>query len=81
MSILIADEELTEKLDRAESPVEVCSRDGRRLGYFTPVKPAKRRLEPTITMDEADRRLNDPNAQWFSAEQVATRLKELRCSR
>jgi hypothetical protein len=81
MSILIADEQLTAKLDRADGPLEICTRDGRRLGFFTPAKPAKRRLEPTISDEELQRRLAEPDAQSYTAEQVEARMRELRCSR
>lgn len=81
MSILIADEQLAAKLDRADGPVEICARDGRRLGFFSPAKPAQHRLDPRISMEEAERRLNDPDATWFTAEQVEARIRELRCSR
>ena len=80
MSILIADDQLTAKLDRAETPVEICARDGRRLGFFMPAKPARHQLEPTITNEEADRRLNDPAGKWYTAAQVAARMRELKCS-
>jgi len=81
MSILIADEQLAAKLDRADGPLEICARDGRRLGFFTPAKPAKRQLEPRISDEEAEHRLNDPNAKWFTAEQVEAKIRELRCGR
>ena len=81
MSILIADDQLAAKLDGADQPLEICTRDGRRLGFFTPAKPAKRRLEPQISEEEARRRLTDPNGAWVTAEQVAAKIRELRCSR
>ena len=81
MSILIADEQLAARLDRADGPVEICTRDGRRLGFFSPAKPAQHQLEPRISLEEADRRLNDPNAEWFTADQVAARMREIRCGR
>jgi hypothetical protein len=81
MPILIADEQLTAKLEQADTPVEICARDGRRLGFFTPSKPAQHQLEPGISREEAERRLNDQNAKWFTAEQVEARMRELRCSR
>jgi hypothetical protein len=80
MSILIADEQLAAKLDGAEGPVEICSRDGRRLGFFTPAKPAQHRPEPRISEQEAQRRLSDPNGRWYTADEVAARMRELRCS-
>ena len=81
MSILIADEQLAAKLDRADGPLEICARDGRRLGFFTPAKPATRQLEPRISDEEAERRLNDPNAKWYTAAEVEAKIRELRCGR
>ena len=78
MSILIADEQLAAKLDRADMPVEICTRDGRRLGFFCPAKPAKHQLEPRISEEEIERRLNDPDAKWFTAAEVEAKLRELR---
>jgi len=80
MTILIADEQLAAKLDRADGPVEICARDGRRLGFFTPAKPAQHRLEPRISEEEARRRLSDPNGRWYTADEVAARLRELQCT-
>lgn len=81
MSILIADEQLTAKLDRADGPLEICARDGRRLGFFTPAKPAQRQLEPRISEEELRRRETDPNAKWYTAEEVEAKIRELRCGR
>jgi hypothetical protein len=81
MSILIADEQLAAKLDRADGPLEICTHDGRRLGFFSPAKPAQHRFEPRISMEETERRLNDPDAVWFTATQVEAGIRELRCSR
>jgi hypothetical protein len=81
MSILIADEQLAAKLDRADGPLEICTRDGRRLGFFTPAKPAQRHLEPRISEEELRRRETDPNARWYTAEEVEAKIRELRCGR
>jgi hypothetical protein len=81
MSILIADDELAAKLDRADGPVEICTRDGRRLGFFSPAKPAKHNLEPRISEEEIQRRLAEPDSESFTAAQVEARIRELRCSR
>ena len=78
MSILIVDEQIAARLDKADGPLEICSRDGRRLGFFTPAKPAKHQLDPTITDEEALRRLNDPNGRWFTAEEVEASLRNIR---
>jgi hypothetical protein len=79
MAILIADDQLAAKLDRADEPVEICARDGRRLGFFTPAKPGRHQLEPRISQEELDRRLNEPG-KGYSAEEVAAKMREWRCS-
>jgi hypothetical protein len=81
MSILIADEQFIAKLDRADWPVEICTHDGRRLGFFTPAKPVKHNLEPRISEEEIQRRLAEPDSESFTAAQVEARIRELRCSR
>jgi len=81
MSILIADDQLAAKLARADWPVEICTRDGRRLGYFCPAKPANHNLEPRISEEEIQRRLADSDSESFTAGQVESKLRELRGSR
>ncbi len=81
MSILIADEQLAARLDRADGPVEICTRDGRRLGFFSPAKPAQHHLAPRISEEEIQRRLAEPDSESFTAAQVEARIRELRCSR
>lgn len=79
--VMIADEKLIERLDRADGPLEICTWDGRRLGFFTPAKPAQYNWEPPGGWDEAfreaERDANDPNAKWYTAEQVEARLREI----
>lgn len=55
MSVLIVDEPMSVTLDRADGPVQVCTRDGRVLGYFSPAKPKTLRLDPPIGEDEIRR--------------------------
>jgi hypothetical protein len=81
MSILIADEQLTAKLDKADGPLEICARDGRRLGYFSPAKPAKHQLEPRISEEELLQRENDHSGKWYTAEEVEARMRDIRCGR
>jgi hypothetical protein len=78
MSMLIADEQLTAKLDKADGPLEICSRDGRRLGYFSPAKPAKHQLEPRISEEALLHRENDPNGKWYTAAEVEARMWSIR---
>jgi len=56
MSIVIVEEPLSTRLDEAKSPLEVCAADGRVLGYFTPAKSPKRRLQPPANVEELNRR-------------------------
>ena len=56
MSILILDETTLAKLEAADGPIELCARDGRRVGFFTPSKPMQYRLEPQISEEEMSRR-------------------------
>ena len=81
MSILIVDETVTAKLEMADGPVEVYARDGRRLGFFTPGPPKRYKLEPQISEEELARRENDPNGKWYTADEVAAKMREWRCSK
>ena len=56
MSFLIVHDPLTSKLAAADSPLELCTPDGRVLGYFTPAKAKQLRLEPPGTKEELDAR-------------------------
>ena len=56
MSIVIVQEPLSARLDAANAPLEVCSVDGRVLGYFTPAKSPKRQVQPPGSVEELDRR-------------------------
>jgi len=59
--------------------VEVRGPDGQLLGRFTPApRPGMSFPELGITDDEMDRKLNDPDATWVTAEEVNARLRELR---
>ncbi len=70
-TILVADGDWAKKLDKLDEPVEICTPDGKRLGFFTPAKPR-------VDQDELDQREIDPNTKWYTAEQVMAKLKELR---
>jgi hypothetical protein len=80
MAILLADGAWAHKLDQLNEPVEICTPDGRRLGFFTPSKPMTYQLQPRISEEELERRFTDHNGKWFTAEEVANKLEELRCS-
>jgi hypothetical protein len=57
MSIIIVHDPLKKALAAADAPLEVCSADGRLLGYFTPAKERKLNLDPGISDAEIERRL------------------------
>lgn len=80
MQTVIVDEALTTKLEKANAPIEIVTRDGRRLGFFTPGPPMKYDLDPKVSEEELQRRLNDPNGKWYTADEVAAKMKEWRCS-
>jgi hypothetical protein len=61
---VIVDEALGAKLGQADGPVELGTRDGRRLGVFTPERAIPPDLEPGISEEKLQRRENDPNARW-----------------
>ena len=46
MSFFIVPDSLKAKLEAADAPMQVCMSDGRVIGYFTPTKEAKLKLEP-----------------------------------
>jgi hypothetical protein len=56
MSIIIVHDPLKKTLADADAALEVCSADGRLLGYFTPAKERKLNLDPGISNEEAERR-------------------------
>ena len=80
MTILIADDVWTMKLDELREPVEICAPDGRRLGLFTPAQTILPHEQPSISEAELQRRETDPEGKWYSAEAVVAKLRELQCS-
>ncbi len=59
MSILLVDAELATKLDQADGSMQVCTRDGRLLGYFSPAKPKTYCFEPPNFNEELRRRATE----------------------
>lgn len=82
MSIQIHDEQTIATLSSVTAPEEIRASDGRLLGQFIPAPiPGMSCPEVGLTDEELDRRLNDPNAKWYSPEEVMARLREIdRCS-
>jgi len=83
VSILISDQPTVAALATATGPQEVRGPDGRLLGQFIPAPRAGMTYpELGLTDEELNRRLNDPNAKWYTPEEVMERLREIdRCSR
>jgi hypothetical protein len=79
MPIIIADRQTATLLQAAHGPEEVRTADGHVLGQFIPAaKPKMTFPELGITDEELERREKDPNAKWYSADEVMARLAELR---
>jgi hypothetical protein len=79
MPIIIADRQTATLLQAANGPEEVRTADGGLLGKFIPApRPGLSFPELGLTDEELERRENDPNAKWHTAEEVMARLAELR---
>jgi len=79
MSIIIADRDTAGLLQAATGPEAVRSADGGRLARLIPApRPGMMFPELGISDEELERRENDPNARWFTAEEVKSRLNQLR---
>ncbi len=59
MPFVIVPESLKAKFEAADAPLQVCTPDGRVIGYFTPSKPAKLNLDPGISEEELLRRFRE----------------------
>jgi len=82
MSFVIRDQQAIETFASAQEPIEVRAPDGRVLGRFVPVESSKKMSYPElgITDEEFERRANDPNVRWYTADEVMERLRSLRKS-
>ncbi len=65
----------------ADGLVEVRGPDGRLLGCYKLAAPTAFELELGFSLKEFNRPLDDPNTVWYTAEEFAVRIRELRCSR
>lgn len=86
MPITIRDDETVRALATATEPQEVRAADGRLLGRFVPTAECagdKMSIpESGLTDAQLLAILNDPNAKYFTPEQVMARLREIdQCSR
>jgi hypothetical protein len=82
MSIEIRDEKTAAELKSADRAQDVRTADGQFLGRFVPAKNVKMSCpELGLSDEEIQARLNDPNAEYCTPEQVMARLREIdRCS-
>jgi hypothetical protein len=80
MAVQIHDEKAVAALSAATAPLELRAPDGRLLGQFIPVEPSKKMTYPEfgLTDEEWERRINDPNTRWYTADEVMERLRQLR---
>jgi hypothetical protein len=56
MSLVIIPDALKAKLLAADAPLELCTADGTRLGFFTPGPQKKYNLEPPASEEELNAR-------------------------
>lgn len=78
MPVHIHDQQSAAALSAAVHLTNVYGPDGQLLGQFSPVIPGMSFPEFGITDAEIERRLNDPNAKWYTGEVVMARLHSLR---
>ena len=80
MSFIIRDQQAIDTFAKALQPIEVKAPDGRVLGQFVPVEPSKKMTYPEFGMtdEELERRMNDPNVRWYTADEVMARVRQLR---
>lgn len=72
MSKLVLDAATLAKLKELVQPVEVCDASGQVVGRFFPkLDPSKYNLEPQISKEEIQRRLQDKGKGYTTAEVLA----------
>lgn len=77
MSITITDAALLAKLSEGPA-VELKNEAGEVIGQFFPARAGERWIhEFGVTIEELDRIRTNPNAKWFTPEQVMARLREI----
>lgn len=79
MTVTVRDETTVSELEHAVgAEVELRTRDGRLLGRFLPApRPGMMFPELGKTDDELDRIEHDPNARWYTADEVLARIRSL----
>jgi hypothetical protein len=80
--VRIQDEKAVAPLESAKAPVDVQAADCRHLGRFIPGDESNRMSFPEFgfTDAELERRANDPDVRWYTADEVMARLRQLRKS-
>jgi hypothetical protein len=80
--VRIQDDKTVAALESAKAPVDVQTADGRYLGRFIPGNESNRMSYPEFgfTDAELERRANDPDVRWYTADEVMARLRQLRKS-
>jgi len=77
MTKMIVDASLPDKLQGLVSPVELCDSHGRVFGrYYPRLDPAEFNLEPQISREEVERRLNS-SERWYTTAEVLAYLEKL----
>ena len=59
MSLVFVDGELERTLHDADKPIQMCTSQGKVLGFFTPAKSVPLDVDPGISGDEVRRRMAD----------------------
>jgi len=64
MTRVVVDDALSSQLDECRAVAEICNKDGRVLGVFTPIADADRKCydwaKSRLSDEELDRRCNEP---------------------
>ena len=81
MPVTISDSTTAAELRASTMPQDLFGLDGRLLGRFMPAVPGMRFPELGITDDEMDCRVNAPDSEWVTGEEVIARLRSLRDAR
>ena len=79
MSIEFIDESIATRLFAVSKPSELRAPDGRLVGQFIPAERKGKVSFPEFGMtdEELEARANRPDAKWYTADEVMSRLREL----
>lgn len=74
--LIIDDNRVADDLATAAGPVELCTRDGRRLGLFTPtLRQNLAHIPLLISEEELSRRERDTTCATYTTTEVLAKLK------